>query len=533
MRRCFILSAIIASSLLAGCQTIQQHDSGSANPKLTKTVWDKIFSAEPLSGKSRKKPVNGDTATESPDDLWELTRQNLQLTDESQHEDVNTQIVWYSNYPTHMQHITENAAPYYHYVLNEVLKRGLPAELALLPAVESSYNPEAYSSGHAAGLWQFIPSTAKYKGLKKSRWYDGRKDIIDSTSAALDYLEHLNNRFNGDWLLTMAAYNAGGGTVSRAIRKNREAGKPIDFWSLSLPRETRLYVPRILAIASFVRQPDRYHMNLPIIKNEPYFEVIATGGQVNLAQAALMSGTRLAEVQQLNPGMLRLATDPAGPHRLLVPEDNAQQLRSALNDLTQQARTQWAEYKIQPGDSLSEIAEMFDSSIATIKTANQLPSNRLRAGKTLIIPQDTTIAALSGKTPTNASTATSTPAKKTVHSALSIYQYTVKTGDTLWGIAQNHHVNVELLSQWNNISAGDTLNAGKELRIGALPSSVIKDEAEALQQIGYEVRSGDSLWTIAGRYNIHVDDIKEWNNLNSSSLIIQPGQQLTLFVNES
>ena len=515
----FIIPTLLVSSLLVGCQTIPKNENTATANHTATTIANKITSVPPATSQPLKSISKQAVYTGSPDDLWELTRENFLLTDDAEHEAVNTQIEWYTQYPDHMRRITENAARYYHYVLNEVLKRGLPAEIALLPAVESTYDPQAYSPGHAAGIWQFIPSTAEYRGLQKNRWYDGRKDIIDSTGVALDYLEDLNKRFDGDWLLTMAAYNAGGGTVSRAIRKNKDAGKPTDYWSLPLPKETRLYVPRILAIASLVRSPDLYTMDLPVINNEPYFDIVETSGQINLAQAADISGTRLAEIQQLNPGILGKMSAPSGPYRLLIPENKAQQFRSALNELTQ-PNASWAEYTIKSGDSLSVIAEKFETPVSVIKQANQLSSNQLRAGKTLFIPKDSSMANPFENTTTSQQTDV-------------ISQYKIQAGDTLWKIAQTHQINVASLRKWNNIQSGDTLKIGKILRIGDLPKSIRKDEAEALQKIGYQVQSGDSLSTIAERYNVNVADIREWNNLSTDSAVIKTGQQLTLFINES
>ena len=515
----FIIPTLLVSSLLAGCQTIQKNENAAAADNKATTIDNRVTTAIPATTQPLITPSKQAIFTGSPEDLWELTRENFLLIDDAEHEAVNRQIEWYSKYPGHMRRVTENAARYYHYVLNEVLKRGLPAEIALLPAVESTYDPQAYSSGHAAGIWQFIPSTAKYRGLKKNRWYDGRKDIIDSTDVALDYLEDLNKRFNGDWLLTMAAYNAGGGTVSKAIRKNREAGKATDYWSLALPKETRLYVPRILALSSFVRSPDEYTMDLPSIDNEPYFDIVETSGQINLAQAANLSGIRLAEIQQLNPGILGNVSAPSGPYRLLIPENKAHMFRSALNELTQ-PNASWAEYTIKSGDSLSVIAEKFDAPINVIKNANQISSNRIVAGKTLLIPQGPDMA-----NPFTHST--------TGHNPDSISQHKVQAGDTLWKIAQINKVDVASLRKWNNLQSGDALKIGKTLRIGDLPKNFSKDEAEALQKVGYKVQNGDSLSVIAERYNINVADIREWNNLSSDSAIIKTGQQLTLFISES
>lgn len=517
--------AIIVSSLLAGCQALPQQTTQTTAaptaPTLAKATYSLISGVDaniekdalPVSDTNRPKQSHT-----PPEDLWELTRQHFQLQDAAEHKAVATQIKWYSKFPSHMRRVSENAARYYYYVLHEVLKRDLPAELALVPVVESMYNPQAYSSGHAAGIWQFIPSTAKYLGLKKTDWYDGRRDVIDSTQTALDYLEALNRRFDGDWLLTLAAYNAGGGTISKAQRKNREAGKPTNYWSLKLPKETRLYVPRILAIARFIDNPERYNMALPTISNTPYFGVIKTPQQMSLAQIARLTGAHKDELRQLNPGMRKQATPLNGPHRVVLPRHLAPKLATALQapDLKIQPVVQLASYKVQSGDTLSTLAERFNTQVSSIRVNNGLKSNRIRIGQTLQLPaaaQDTTDAlATAGKQNSN------------------IAQYRVQSGDSLWLIARQHNLSTAQLASWNNLNTKAVLSIGQPLRLAPLPESVAKEEAKALQQIGYRVKSGDSLHTIANRYDVKVADIRQWNNLSGSESLIKPGQQLKIFI---
>ena len=531
MRTRLLITAILSTGMLSGCQMfdpIEQTAQGELNRSADGTL------PNPLS--AQRSPALHPSALvysaymadqyDSPnvpaddilkaDDLWEITRAHFQLHDEMQHDAVTTQIRWYQKAPGHMRRISQNASRYYYHILNEVLKRGLPAEVALIPAVESHFDPDAYSKGHAAGIWQFIPSTAKYFGIKRTRWYDGRRDLLESTHAALNYLERLNKRFDGDWLLTMAAYNAGGGTVSKAIRKNREAGKPTDFWSLNLPRETRMYVPRILAISAFVNDPEEYNMHLPAIKNTPYFDVVKMKSAVNLKQVAKLSGTRLTELQHLNPGFSEITTDPQGPYRLLVPVKNAPAMTAALSGKTSGQLTQWASYTIRSGDSLSTIARKFDSSVAEIKAANDMNSNRLIAGKNLIIPQTG---------PSATAVASNT---KNTYEAGSISQHVVASGESLWSVASQYGITTEQLAKWNNLSTKEGLKIGQKLRIGSLPIAVAQAEAEALKEVGYQVKLGDSLYLIAQKYNVSVRDIVAWNKLKNTD--VKPGQQITLFV---
>ena len=228
-----------------------------------------------------------------------------------------------------------------YHVVTEVEARGMPLEFALLPVVESAYEPFAYSVSRAAGLWQFIPGTGVRFGLKQDWWYDGRRDVIESTRAALDYLQALHDQFDGDWLLAIAAYNVGEAWVQRAIDYNRAHGRPTDFWHLKLPAETRAYVPKLLAMKRLMAEPERYGLEFAAIPNEPYFAVIDTGSQIDLKVAAQLAGTSYDELVALNPGFNRWATDPDGPHRMLVPIDNADAFEAALQTLAPEERVRY------------------------------------------------------------------------------------------------------------------------------------------------------------------------------------------------
>lgn len=230
--------------------------------------------------------------------------------------------------PRYLEQLSKRAGPYLHLIVKELERRGMPAELALLPEIESQYNPKALSPKSAAGMWQFIPGTGRKYGLKQNGWYDGRNDIVASTRAALDYLQWLHREFRGDWALALAGYNAGEGAVATARRKNRSRGKGTDFWSLNLPSETEHYVPKLMAVAKLVEKPQRYGMRAPHIPNGPQLELLDMGRQMDLARAAKLSGVRLADLRRLNPGLKRGKTLPSGPHRLLVPIGSGRGLRA-------------------------------------------------------------------------------------------------------------------------------------------------------------------------------------------------------------
>jgi len=216
-------------------------------------------------------------ASEVELDLWTLLREEMQLVGQYSNEKIDQEIRWLEKNPAYLQRVTKRAAPYLHHIYSEVSQRGLPAELALLPIVESAFDPFAYSPGRAAGLWQFIPSTGKLYGLQQDWWQDQRRDVIASTDAAISYLTKAQKRFDGDWLLALAAYNAGPGAIQRAINKNTKAGKTTDYWSLKLARETSRYVPRLLAISTVIQSPEKYGVELHPLDNEPGFTAVKIG----------------------------------------------------------------------------------------------------------------------------------------------------------------------------------------------------------------------------------------------------------------
>lgn len=472
------------------------------------------------------------TETQTSADLWQLTRDGMALDLGISHPRIDAQLNWFKKHPRYLTRVSDRAKRYYYYVLHEVLKRGMPAELALLPVVESAYDPFAYSHGRAAGPWQFIPGTAKYYGLRKSWWYDGRRDIQASTQAALTYLSKLHERF-GDWQLALAAYNAGGGTVSKAIRYNKKRNKPTDFFSLRLPRETTAYVPKLLALSQVIKDPEAYGITLTSIPNEPYFASVDVGSQIDLAQAAELAGISTNELYLLNPGFNQWATDPEGPHSLLVPFNSAGILQANLETLAKSERLSWQRYTIRAGDTLSGIAKRHRTTISAITSANNIRGHLIRQGQTLLIPTasqgDTAYALSSGQRQQqkNARMAQRSDKTKLTHR--------VRSGDSFWSIAKRYDVGVRELARWNQMAPGDTLSVGKKLIVwqeggsAQLARSGIEDK-NRVRKIGYKVRNGDSLWHIANRFNVSVNDIQRWNGGLQRKKYLKPGQALTLYI---
>lgn len=523
-----VLLSLLAGITLTGCQTVQEKPV--TQTKTTDTVAGSPIASSPL---ATHKPdfQSEENSNKAPEynDLWELTRAQMLLDLHTKQKRVQQQLNWYKKHPDYMKRVIKRATPYYYHIINEAVKRGIPAELALLPIVESAFDPFAYSHGRAAGPWQFIPSTGKHFGLKQNWWYDGRRDILLSTDAAFNYLSQLNKRFDGDWLLALAAYNAGGGNVSKAIKRNKKANKPIDYWSLKLPKETMAYVPKLLAVSELIKNSEAYGLELPSIPNEPYFATVDTGSQIDMAQAAELAGITTKELYLLNPGFNRWATAPEGPHRLLVPVDNAEQFTAALKDLPKEKRVHWTRYKVKSGDSLIAIAKKFDTTVGQIRQSNNIRGSNIRIGQALMISTARDSAseyALSQRQ-------RHAQKQKTIARTTNRTEqyYTVKSGDSFWTIAKKYQVGVRQLARWNSMAPGDALGVGKRLVIWSAPQQVAisSSDRQIIRKVGYKVRSGDSLYKIAGKFNVQVADILRWNKI-SKNKYLKPGQRLTLYV---
>lgn len=459
-------------------------------------------------------------SSEAPfDNLWEKVRSNRQL-HFMHNKRIAKQLKYYSRNSRFLPKISERAQPYLFHIVNELEQRNMPLELALLPAVESAYDPFAYSHGRASGMWQFIPSTGKSLGLKQNWWYDGRRDIVASTDAALNYLSKLHRRFDGDWLLAMAAYNGGQATVARAIRKNVANGKATDYWSLKLPKETMTYVPKLIALAKLLDDKTIFDSIAPV-ENAPYFSRINIGSQLDLAQAAELAGIDIHQLYTLNPAYNHWATAPEGPHTLLIPKINAETFRQNLASFPTDQRIQWSRYTIKAGDSLSTIAQRYDSDTKTLRRVNKLKTTNIRVGKVLFIPKASKNAE-HYKLSIDQRLASRNKGRSNRHKKI----YTVKAGDSLWLIAKQHKLSSRKIAYWNNMATKDPIKPGQKLNLwlnGVKPSDAM------VKKIAYKVRRGDSLARIANKFNLRIKDILTWNDVNKAKYL-QPGQGLTLYV---
>ncbi|HKJ76598.1 MAG TPA: LysM peptidoglycan-binding domain-containing protein, partial [Gammaproteobacteria bacterium] len=476
------------------------------------------------------------TAPVRPQTLWDRIRGGFKLPAQDQRV-IDERAAWYGRHQSYLDRVAERAHPYLYLIVEAVAERDMPMEIALLPVVESAFQPFAYSHGRAAGLWQFVPATGRRFGLKQNWWYDGRRDVLAATEAALDYLEYLHERMDGDWLLALASYNSGEGTVLRAVRRNERRGRPTDFWHLDLPRETRGYVPQLLALSRVVADPDEYGVRLKPLANEPQLAAVDVGSQIDLSLAAEMADLSIEELYRYNPAFNRWATAPKGPHRLLVPEENAPKLQGELADHPPKERLKWTRHRIRSGESLLALADRYRTTVDLLKRVNNLRGNTIRAGDTLVIPvarKELSSYRLSADQRRRATQNRERDGRNKVH-------YTVKRGDTLWEIARRFDVGVRQLAGWNAMAPRDPLHPGKRLVVwvdasqkvasaAAMPASFTHPQMKSIQRrIGYTVRSGDSLARISQRFRVSIQDLRRWNDLQGEKYL-HPGQRLTLYV---
>jgi membrane-bound lytic murein transglycosylase D len=489
--------------------------------------------------------VGGTLGPQSPegqhDDLLARVRAGFALP-QVQHYAVERELEWYRSRPDFLDRTFGRGERYLYHIVSELERRGMPLELALLPVVESAFNPVAYSRSRASGLWQFIPSTGKHYGLAQNWWIDERRDVLLATDAALTYLQYLHRYFNGDWFLAIAAYNGGEGTVGTAVRRNAAAGRPTDFFSLDLRSETRDYVPKLLAISRLVASPAAYGLQFAAMPNQPYFDVVDPGRQVHIGEAADLAGVSRDDMFALNPAFNRMTTPPSGPHRLLLPVERAEPFRQALASEAGMQRLAAApkvdepprslNHRVRRGETLSSIARRYGVEVATLRQANNLRGSVIHPGQTLVVPRRGdagTVAPASAVAATpRPDVATQVASAPQATPAPGSTTHTVKPGDTLWGVARQHGVTVPALAAANGLTTQSQLSSGARL---AIPVEVTATAASAPEstRMTYKVRRGDTLSQIAERFNVSVDQLKSWNQIRTASSL-RAGQRIVVYV---
>ncbi|MEO8064345.1 MAG: LysM peptidoglycan-binding domain-containing protein [Pseudomonadota bacterium] len=461
-------------------------------------------------------------------DVFDRIRAGFKI-DDVESPRIDQQLAFYANNPAYLERVFGRAVPYLHHIVKEIESRGMPLELALLPVVESAFEPYAQSWVRANGLWQFMPGTGERFGLKQDWWYDGRRDVVASTRAALDYLQYMHDEFFDDWLLAIAAYNCGEFRVQREVNANRAKGLPVDFFSLHLPAETRAYVPKLLAMRRLVANPEDYGIAFSPIPNEPYFVKVETGGQLDLTLAAELAGITLDEVYELNPGFHRWATDPAGPHFLLLPRDTADAFRRNLELLSPDERVRVSLHTVKKGESVATIAKKYKTQTIVVRNMNNLGTEPLVVGAELRVP--TAVVNLPPKVMLAAARVDGSGGRTGRRPAVHV----VRSGDSLWRIAKRHRMDVATLARMNGMATGDTLRAGQKLVLNTRGAPARKSSGSrsvasgSSREVSYKVRSGDTLSRIAQVFGVSVSELVNWNGISRQSTL-RPGQKLTVNV---
>lgn len=526
--------------------------------------------------------VEGDALTvQRYGDLWDRVRRGYRMS-EINNGRIEAQKSWFYSRQDYINRLTARTSRYLHHTVTEAERRGIPTELALLPIIESSYDPSATSNAAAAGLWQFIPSTGRIYGLNQSTTYDGRRDIIESTRAAYDFLTSLYNQF-GSWELALAAYNAGPGRVQRAIDANRNAGLPTDYWSLRLPTETMNYVPRFMAVAQIVKNPQSYGVYLPAIANHTHFRAVPANFGVSLYDVSNVTGVPVDELRLLNPSLINYSVDASGPGRVIIPNSVPSSADARLRELQGMgygASTYVASNYVQPNmgvqnpNSGKELAsanalpatgagitannsiiqeppltqeerDFIAAQIQANSTENVQPIaldgnielNAVQTQQSVLEVRGET-KSLSYNAPTGAGTPAvasppntayippvttpTTPVPTQTQAPVRAERYKVVAGDTLTGIAAAHGLSVSQLASYNGIPANTQVKTGQRLwLIPGKVSTVAKDTAKpAAKTSTHTVQSGESLTSVARKYNMSVQDLAALNGLSVTDGIL-------------
>ncbi|MDW5375469.1 LysM peptidoglycan-binding domain-containing protein [Halomonas sp. HP20-15] len=398
-----------------------------AQPQTTPIFWNEL-ALEPAVSK----------------DAWQRLRGGFQWQVDADEPRVQRWLKYYRKHPHSVAAIAQQASPWLYWVMEELERRDMPGEIALLPFIESAYDPTAQHAGGATGLWQLMPGTGDALGLRRDWWYDGRLDVISSTRAALDYLQQQADQwYDGDFELALAAYNAGAGTVNHAIRNALAQGKSGSYWDLRLPRQTMNYVPKLLALSLIIARPDYYGINLPAIADKPAFARVEVPGQIDLEQAAKLAGVSEAKLEALNPGLLQNVTLPRRAPTLLVPTKARETLVSALANQPPQAMASWQRYRVKRGDTLSAIAARHSVPVSVLRQENSLSGDTIRIGQTLRVPLG----------------------RETLDTRADTLVVQVQPGDSLSGIAQRHDVAASDIARWNALDSSQYLQPGQRLTL--------------------------------------------------------------------
>ena len=481
-------------------------------------------------------------------DLWQRVRRGFVMGE------LNSPLVlqqeqWYASRPDYIQRFVDRGSKYLHHIVEEVEKRGMPTEVALLPIIESAFNPQAFSSAKASGMWQFMPSTGKHFGLKQDSMADHRRDVVLSTGAALDYLQKLYGMFNS-WELAFAAYNCGEGCVGRAIARNQKLGLPTDYLSLTLPIETRNYVPKLIAVKNIVLSPGSYGIELEAVENRPYFAKVAAPEKIDTSLAARLAEMPENEFATLNPAFTRPVA-ASGTGYFLVPYDKAETFRAnlALYRSLNGPLVSWQSVNVKRGESLDAIARRHGVTGSYLRATNgalKEKKGKLMVAASIMVPMtgrakaisamlDKKVALKAAQPVAAANAGSVAPASATVAAVAAPSAHRVRRGETLFSIARQYgvaSVEIKLLNAMKNnrVQLGQTLLLSENASAITMPQPELVRVSAPAKKIArkpstYTVRSGDTLYAIANKFDVAINDLLRWNKLGPKS-VLQPGNKI-------
>ena len=455
---------LLCAALLTGCASPNSAPGMPGDPVLSsstaavKTV-PSLIPGGPLQAITPGQVSSGMriSSTEPPKELWDRIRRGFAMPD-LQSELVTDREQWYASRPEYIQRMTERSSKYLFHVVEELERRQMPTELALLPFIESAFNPQAVSSAKAAGMWQFMPSTGKYFDLKQNAFRDDRRDVLASTRAALDYLQKLYGMF-GDWHLALAAYNWGEGSVGRAIARNKKSGLGIGYLDLSMPAETRLYVPKLQAVKNIVANPQAFRTELPLIENHPYFQQVQLSRDIDVALAAKLANVKIEDFKALNPSAHRPVIIAAGTPQILLPWDNATVFQRNFEAYNQGQYASWTAWTAPATLSTGDAARRVGMTETDLRAVNNIPPRMLiKAGSTLLIPR-------TAQMETDVGSHVADTAQISLSPEIVTRRTTVKArkNETVASIAKRYGLAAVSVAEWNSVSATSPFKAGHQV----------------------------------------------------------------------
>ena len=508
------------------------------------TVSKPEYSGAPSQWRNDETGDSGLPTFSSDGDVWQRIRNGFKFSDihnplTAQHE------AWYAAHPEYVNRMVERSRRYLFHIANEVERRGMPMEIVLLPMIESAFNPKAYSTSDASGIWQFIPSTGRHYGLKQNHWYDGRRDVTAATSAALDYLAKLYQDF-GDWQLALAAYNCGEGCVGRAVRKNAQLGLASDYASLSLPTETRHYVPKLLAVKKLVLDPARFGVALNVLPNQPYFTQVEMNTSMDVSSAARLANMNVDDFTALNPAFSRNLIRSDTPINILVPVDKTDHFQHSLKNGSWDT---WTTYQAKKGERLDSLATRFNTSEARLKEHNRfdLKRGKLAQAQTILVPvKGRGVVAEPAPAKARSVVADLAPGLE-VAPAPESKLHTVVPGDTLYSIARRYNTSVSALKLANpaviySVQVAQILLLPLNITEASAPQSAAIAEAP-LKKVAfteksrdndknkpryYTIKRGDTLHSVARLFDVDLSALKTWNPKLGKSHGIRPGKRIVV-----